>query len=299
MVEIANLGYVVLGVRDLPRWKDFANVLGFQVGRSDADLLTLRMDQYQQRIVLERGEEDDLRVAGWELDTEEDLETYVSALRARGLTVAAGAVEEAERRCVQRLFCAEDANGFQHEFYCGPTLASTLSNFRSPALISGFRTDELGIGHVVVHSRDYQQSVDFYRKVMGLRLSDRIRDELAPGRVVDVTFLHTRTGRHHSLATGVTPGPKILNHMMVEVQSMDDVGLAYDRCIAAGYSMHMEIGHHPNDKMFSFYVVTPSGFAVEFGWGGVVIDDKTWQAVMYDKLSDWGHKRKPPVARPT
>jgi hypothetical protein len=29
------------------------------------------------------------------------------------------------------------------------------------------------------------------------------------------------------------------------------------------------------------------------GWGGIVIDDKAWSPVTYDKLSDWGHKRKP------
>lgn len=297
MVEIANLGYAVFGVSDLLRWREFAKVLGFQVCRDEKDIVTLRMDQYQQRLVLELGDDDDLRVAGWELDTEDQLEQYVSNLRAHGMMVVAGGNEETASRCVQKLYRAEDANGFQHEFYCGPSIATLRTVFRSSALTSGFRTGDLGIGHLVVHSRDYQKSVDFYRNVMGLHLSDRIRDELAPGRVVDVTFLHTRTGRHHSLATGVTPGPKILNHVMVEVQSMDDVGLAYDRCLAAGYAMHMEIGHHPNDQMFSFYVITPSGFAVEFGWGGIVIDDATWQAVMYDKLSDWGHKRKLPAPK--
>ncbi|MFD0567797.1 hypothetical protein ACFQ2M_41870 [Kitasatospora saccharophila] len=33
---------------------------------------------------------------------------------------------------------------------------------------------------------------------------------------------------------------------------------------------------HPNDHMFSFYVRTPSGFSVEYGWGGLLIDDATW-----------------------
>jgi hypothetical protein len=81
---------------------------------------------------------------------------------------------------------------------------------------------------------------------------------------------------------------------MVEVQDMDDVGLAYDRCVKAGYPMALELGHHPNDRMFSFYVRTPSGFAMEFGWGGIVVDDATWQVITYDKMSDWGHKRDQP-----
>jgi len=299
MAEISNLGYAVFGASDLPRWKEFATTLGFQVGRVEDQILTLRMDQYQQRLVLEHGSEDDLRAAGWELETEEQLDEYVAGLRNRGLHVAAATPEQAAARCVQTLYRAEDSNGFAHEFYCGPSASSLRHAFRSPTLTGGFRTGRLGFGHLLVRSRDYQSSLKFYRDVLGLRLSDRIREELAPGRVVDVTFMHTSTGRHHSLATGATPGNKVLNHAMVEVQSMDDVGLAYDRCLAAGFAMQAELGHHPNDEMFSFYVVTPSGFALEFGWGGRVIDDANWQPVMYDKLSDWGHKRQPPVTFPS
>jgi hypothetical protein len=44
-----------------------------------------------------------------------------------------------------------------------------------------------------------------YREVLGLRYSDRIRQEMAPGIYADATFFHTATGRHHSLATGAFP----------------------------------------------------------------------------------------------
>jgi hypothetical protein len=42
--------------------------------------------------------------------------------------------------------------------------------------------------------------------------------------------------------------------------------------------------------MTSFYVTTPSGFQIEYGSGGVVIDDDTWQIAHYDAVSAWGHK---------
>jgi len=52
----------------------------------------------------------------------------------------------------------------------------------------------------------------------------------------------------------------------------------------------MTLGGHPNDRMFSFYVKTPSGFAIEYGWGGLTIDDEeTWVVRTYDKLDIWGH----------
>jgi len=299
MAELASLGYTVFGVSDLVRWKDFAQTIGFQVAREEEELLSLRMDQYPQRIVLEKGIDDDLRVAGWELDSEEHLEQYVAKLIARGLKVALASEDLTASRRVQKLYQALDPNGFTHEFYFGPAAMSLRHGFRSPTLTSGFRTGRLGLGHLLVRSINYPESLKFYREVLGLRLSDRIREELSPERVVDVTFMHTRTGRHHSLATGAMPSNKILNHVMVEVQAMDDVGMAYDRCSYAGYAMQAELGHHPNDQTFSFYVVTPSGFSLEVGWGGLVVDDENWQAVTYDKLSDWGHKRKPPANPPS
>jgi len=31
----------------------------------------------------------------------------------------------------------------------------------------------------------------------------------------------------------------------------------------------------------------------DFGWGGIVIDDATWQAPVHGEMSDWDHKRLP------
>lgn len=77
---------------------------------------------------------------------------------------------------------------------------------------------------------------------------------------------------------------------MLEAQEMDDVGLAYDRCVNAGLTIFSGLGHHPNDGMFSFYVQTPSGLGFELGWGGVVINDQGREIKRYSQLSDWGHK---------
>jgi hypothetical protein len=77
--------------------------------------------------------------------------------------------------------------------------------------------------------------------------------------------------------------------MMIEVEDMNDVGFALDRCKAANFPIGMGLGHHPNDHMFSFYVQSPSGFLIEFGSGGIVIDDNTWEVKNYNQLSDWGH----------
>jgi hypothetical protein len=84
---------------------------------------------------------------------------------------------------------------------------------------------------------------------------------------------------------------------MLEVNAQDDVGRAHDRCVESGVQFAMDLGKHPNDGMYSFYAKTPSGFAVEVGYGGVKVDDATWSTRTYDHVSVWGHK--PPAAAGT
>jgi 2,3-dihydroxybiphenyl 1,2-dioxygenase len=156
----------------------------------------------------------------------------------------------------------------------------------------GFVTGRQGLGHILPIARDYDQTVRFYTEGLGFLISDYIRDsETIPGVAFDATFFHTRTGRHHSLATAYAPVSQCLNHIMLEVADLNDVGLAYDRCVKAGLRMSMGIGHHPNDQVMSFYVQSPSGFSVEYGHGSIVIDDSTWEVKNYSQMSDWGHDR--------
>ena len=296
MAELSNLAYVVFEVSDLARWESFArDIIGFQVTVPLAgEGLALRMDEYAYRILLQPGVQDDILVAGWEIPAEKELEAFVAKARSAGGMVLEDPVL-ARIRGVERLFTCSDPNGFVHEIFFGPTVLPISKPFVSTVLSGpGFVTGSLGLGHILPVSKDIVVSLPFYQNILGLRISDYIRAELAPGMKVDATFFHSATGRHHSLATGQFPATKILNHVMVQYADMNDVGLAYDRVSRANIPLVLELGHHPNDKMFSFYVQTPSGFAMEVGSGGIVIDDENWKVVTYSQLSDWGHKRVMP-----
>ncbi|MBK5517696.1 VOC family protein [Pseudomonas sp. TH10] len=103
--------------------------------------------------------------------------------------------------------------------------------------------------------------------------------------------MHCNT-RHHSLAFASVPSPKRIVHLMVQTHCLDDVGLALDRVKKAGVPVAWDIGRHTNDHMTSFYMLTPSKWEFEYGWGAREIDDATWTVERHDSMSIWGHELK-------
>ena len=80
--------------------------------------------------------------------------------------------------------------------------------------------------------------------------------------------------------------------MMVELFSLDDVGQAYDIALTQPESIGSTFGRHTNDHVTSFYSWSPSGFMVEYGWGGRLVEPGNWTAEEYTSgPSLWGHDR--------
>ncbi|WP_377323986.1 VOC family protein [Pimelobacter simplex] len=289
MTGVKELAYVVYEVSDLAAWEHFGTeLLGLQLADKDADGLSLRMDAKPYRWRVERGTADDLAVSGYEVASEVDLDDLVARLRAAGAEVAEGGAGLAALRKVDRVVTTVDPMGNRIELVTG--FADAETSFVSDVLLGEFVTGAGGAGHQVLLSKGVSRAdyLAFYEGVLGFRISDIIVEELAPGIVADLIFLHCNP-RHHSVAFGDMPHPKRTHHFMVEVTDMRDVGMAWDRCLKAGQPFEMTLGMHPNDNMFSFYVKTPSGFAVEYGWGGLLIDDATWEVTTLDQLNSWGH----------
>ena len=67
------------------------------------------------------------------------------------------------------------------------------------------------------------------------------------------------------------------------------VGRALDEVIDRGIPVVMGIGEHSNDRMVSFYPVTPSGFLIEYGCNGRIVGDD-WTVGRYTAISNWGHR---------
>ncbi|MFE4590340.1 VOC family protein [Streptomyces laurentii] len=294
MSGVKELGYVVYEVSDLADWEHFGvTLLGMRLGEKTEHGLTLRTDEKAHRWVLTEGPADDLVASGYEVEDAEALDALVAALRAAGAEVTEGDAALAAARKVDRIFLTADPMGNRIELVVG--LADGDTPFASASLVGDFLTGAGGAGHQVLLSKGVsrEEYLAFYIDLLGFKVSDLIVEELAPGIFADLIFLHCN-GRHHTVALGDMPHPKKTHHFMVEVTDIRDVGYAYDRCMDAKQPFEMTLGMHPNDNMFSFYVFTPSGFSVEYGWGGLIIDDETWEVKTLDQLNSWGHR--PPGA---
>jgi 2,3-dihydroxybiphenyl 1,2-dioxygenase len=291
MLSVTQLGYLGLSVSNVDDWERFATgILGLQSNGREADgSLFLRMDEYHHRFIVHPTGKDDLAYIGWEVATEEALQAMAAQLTAAGVAVQPGTPEEAEARRVAGLSKFRDPSGIASEIFYGP-LVTFDKPFQSPRPISGFKTGEQGLGHFVLAVDDLDRSLHFYRDVLGMRISDFVRFSPAPGVMLNVAFFHCNP-RHHSLAFWAMPqAPKRLHHFMLQLKALDDVGSAYYLCQDQKVPIVMNLGKHTNDHMVSFYLRTPSGFAVEYGYGAREVDDRTWQVQVHTAGSIWGHQ---------
>jgi 2,3-dihydroxybiphenyl 1,2-dioxygenase len=285
-MSVQALGYVGVSAADLGDWRTYGTRhLGLQVVDRAEGSVAFRMDHRSQRVIVEAGRHDPSRGVkffGWEVADASALDRIAARIDGAGLSMERGTRALADERRVRDLIVLADPLGSRLEIFHGPEIAT--EPFRPGRNISGFRTGPLGLGHVVMTAERIDDAVAFYRGVLGFGLSDYYE------RPFPARFLHVN-GRHHSLAF-IQSGRTAVHHLNVELMSLDDVGQGLDLALAEEGRLAVTLGRHAGDYMTSFYTHTPSGFMVEYGWGGKVIDPATWVATERTiGPSLWGHER--------
>ena len=281
-MSVKALGFLSLATSARQEWIEFAgNTLGMHVGAETTPGVTrVRLDDRSFRLEITDAEEEAVFRIGWEVSDAAALERVVERLEADGLTVERCGADEAAASEVLGLARATDRSGFRLEFFYGQR--KSVEPFISPRSAK-FVTGDLGLGHAVLLTPVFDEMIRFYTEVLGFRVSDTMK--MGPSRV---TFLRCNA-RHHSVAFVEAPVTG-LHHVMVEATEVDMVGRAFDGCRDRGTGIMMDLGRHSNDEMFSFYAVTPSGFGLEYGHGGVLVDDAAWTVTEIAGPSLWGHR---------
>jgi 3,4-dihydroxy-9,10-secoandrosta-1,3,5(10)-triene-9,17-dione 4,5-dioxygenase len=290
---VGSLGYVVAETRDLAAWRRFGTeVLGLMEATPPAaGGLAFRIDGRPFRLLIVEGAREGFATAGLEFVSVSEYDAAISRLREAGVAVEMASSAEARARLAHGLARCADPDGNRLELYHGHTL--DYIPFVSPAGVSGFVTGNMGLGHIVLPTTKLEASRSFFVDLLGFGDTDRVRvflsaDPADPG--LGLYFLHCDNPRHHTVAVAEFPQPSGLIHMMLETQSIDDVGRAFDRAVRGGAHISATIGRHANDKMISFYVRSPSGFDIEYGCEGWQVDWSNFTPTTSLIDSIWGHK---------
>ncbi|MFL9997785.1 3,4-dihydroxy-9,10-secoandrosta-1,3,5(10)-triene-9,17-dione 4,5-dioxygenase [Burkholderia sp. GAS332] len=291
MIDVRALGYVVVQSADVGTWRGYAeNVLGMQAQDATDGALYVKMDERDFRYLIVPGDADRYFASGWELPDAVAFDDAIRALQLAGVEPIRASAQEAALRRVQAMVWCTDPSGNRHEFFWG--VRTDFRRFVSPLGVSGFVTGAMGLGHAVLPAPQFDATDAFLRDVLGFELSDifRVRftdDPAEPEKRIH--FLHCKNARHHSLAIMDLAVPSGCIHVMAEVDSMDEVGRALDRVAAQGVKLSATLGRHCNDHMISFYMKTPGGFDLEYGYGGLTVDWAQHSVYEATRVSLWGH----------
>lgn len=281
---VTQIGYLEIETADKPAWLKLAKFVGFETDvRGDVTGLRMDADRWA-RIVLCDGDSERLSAVGWEAASPSDFQAIYKRLEQAGAQPRERS-DLARLHNVQQLAEFTDPDGNRGELYWSPWTAIRTA-FRSPEYVTFVAADS-GMGHVTLSVADLGRSMAFYQTTLGLKLT-----EVADVGQLKVAFL--RAGeRHHVLAMAQPPsGIPAVDHIMIEVATLDDLGSIRDRLIANGHIIERDLGRHPTDGVVSFYARTPAPFTLEIGWGSVAVDDLTWAKDRYERRTrSWGHRR--------
>jgi 3,4-dihydroxy-9,10-secoandrosta-1,3,5(10)-triene-9,17-dione 4,5-dioxygenase len=276
---IEELAYVVVAGADLNAWARFGEeLLGCFASRSGTTL-ALKMDDRPFRYLVSELPGSAFPTLGWRVSDAAAMARAAMRVEALGLAVSPIPQSELATRGAGgglRFLCR---NGITHEIVHDVRGHST---FRPAADVTGFVTGGGGMGHTAWLVPDVASMDALMIDALGMSLREDISTPTMRGH------FYGCNQRHHSLAA-FGDKPLHLEHLMAEMNELDDVGRAMDRCEVLGYKVLQPLGRHRTDHMVSFYVETPSGFGMEIGFNAVLCGDDWAEQREGRRKRAWGH----------
>jgi len=112
------------------------------------------------------------------------------------------------------------------------------------------------LAHILVFVRDVPDSIEFYSRVLGMRLSDE------SGGVV--AFMHGVHGSDHHMVAFAKSNAPGLHHCSWDVPSIQDIGLGAMHMADSGHSKGWGLGRHVLGSNYFHYVRDPWGSYAEY-----------------------------------
>lgn len=140
------------------------------------------------------------------------------------------------------------------------------------------------LGHILQFTPDVDRKIDFYTRLLGMRVADRVGDMIA--------FMYLQGGSdHHVVALAKSDGPG-LHHASFEMENADHISLNAQRMVDKGHRSHWGFGRHVIGSNFFHYMRDPWDGLIEFFSDiDYIPEDYDWEAGEWpekDSLYLWG-----------
>lgn len=243
LVIVRRLGYAVLGVPDISAELDyFQNIIGLSPIAHSSDRAVLATSQGVETIVLEKADRGDLLALGLETGSDDALDDAVAQLGRHDVSAS---VREGRTPGVEQLVRFTDPGGLEVDLFSRSAFADTRP--------SGRGVDPIKLGHVARFDPEPQKLQQFYRDVLGFRLSDW-RDQRA-------FFL--RCSPDHHTVNFFKADTATLGHIAFEVKDWADLARCSDFVTQRGYHLDWGPSRHHIGHNLACYHRDPANIRIE------------------------------------
>ena len=306
VIKVADIAWLEFEKPDLVRAEAFANAFGFTTVLRTADEIQLRgSDAGAPCVRLRRGVRS--RFVGTAFKAADEVDVLrladVTGVPTKALPESLGGVSVdlvdpsgIPVRVVAGMHELPEMDGQQpHVFNVGHQRKRTNATQRPPRT----PTTVQRLGHVVLQTTKYTETLDFYLDNLGMIVSDFLYYPGQRGRGPVMSFIRCDRGLiptdHHTLALALGPANRYV-HSAYQVCDLDALAAGGEFLRERGYFRSWGIGRHIQGSQLFDYWRDPDGFLVEHFTDGDMFDNTLepgWAPFTATGLAQWG----PPVTK--
>ncbi|MVU77253.1 2,3-dihydroxybiphenyl 1,2-dioxygenase [Nocardia sp. ET3-3] len=301
VIKVLDLAWLEFEKPDLDRAETFAHAFGFATATRTVDELQLRgTDPGAPCVLIRRGDRSRFVGPAFRAADSADLLRLADATGARAVPLPESlgglTVDLADPSRLRVRVVAET-----HELAALPTQQSHVFNFghevarvnatqrplRAPARVRR-------LGHVVIQSTRYRETLDWYLRNLGLIVSDFLYYPGQRERGPVMSFIRCDRGSvptdHHTLALTLGPSNRYV-HSAYQVADLDALAAGGEYLREQGYHRSWGIGRHIQGSQIFDYWRDPDGFMVEHFSDGDMFDctlEPGWAPMSASGLAQWG-----------
>ena len=235
MVQVIKLGYAAFETKDIAAMQAYyTDVMGLTLAeRGDNGAIYFRNAFDYHTIALYPGEENRLHHFGLQLDGKQSLREVTAQLKELG--VKAELRTDAEPGVAQLLQLA-DTEGNTLQLYL--SMQQVENSFSEKGIVPE------KLGHLGLSIHDLERVSDFYQRVLGFRVSDRVEDY----------FVFLRCGPDHHTLNLMRSKDQKLNHIAFQLKDWAHVQVVCDYLGKRSIPLLWGPGRHgPGHNIFTYH----------------------------------------------